>query len=119
MRERCEKATEGPWVLGKETSIDGIFPLVWPGVPGAPVCRFDRVGAPEKDLNDATFITHTRTDLPRVLEELAEIKGLIIEDNAILDAFATVRQLTTDVGNRGHIRRRQIAERLRELTEGW
>ena len=69
---RTEKATKGPWKRGRTSyNNDPTFamkaPLVWPGSYGAPICNFDRPGAPEKDWADMEFIVSAREDVPALV----------------------------------------------------
>jgi len=82
MRERCDKATAGPWSvehrMGASEFSDDVAGF-----------GLDVVGPPEADVRgqferaaDAQFIAHSRTDLPRCLaliDSQAELLNYILE----------------------------------------
>ena len=68
IRQRCERATKGPWtVVVREISSD----------PNEDHERFVQFGDPEEDSSlpkeaDAEFIAHAREDIPTLLDALEQ-----------------------------------------------
>ena len=71
IRARCEKATPGPWIVVKhlDGDIDVYLSETCTLCMGTPT-----PGQETAQLADATFIAHTRTDLPRLLARLEEMQ---------------------------------------------
>jgi len=68
VKARSEAATEGPWALHEDMAVEDCeWPdhLIGPRLgPSVAHCYTDS----EKDLNNANFIAHARTDVPVLLE---------------------------------------------------
>ena len=81
IRERCEKATPGPWhpdkypeyIWGPKAQMVGDFQAE-DLLPGA-VMRMRGVGAKLPIKENADFIAHARTDIPKLLAEIDRLKG--------------------------------------------
>jgi hypothetical protein len=90
IRQRAEKATPGPW------EFDGVFycgefPYYIDLITGA-----GDIGV-RHNKDDATFIAHARTDIPALLDHIAELeaelaclKDALIEINELSDEFFNV-----------------------------
>lgn len=75
IRERCEKATRGPWISFIE------------GRDHTSGCSFIRTSGADIELtgastDDQDFIAHARQDIPALIEEICRLKR-IMEDNNI------------------------------------
>jgi hypothetical protein len=84
IRQRCEKATPGPWCVGKGVYSDLI----------------DTVGDPHRGLiasvddedcdvhreaaHNRRFIAHARTDIPALLDEVGILRGALYRACALL-----------------------------------
>jgi hypothetical protein len=77
IRQRAENATPGPWETGDgyEQSSRGNY--VWSVENGVIVCAEQDGTDCVLDTNDATFIAHARTDIPALLEHIAELEAEI------------------------------------------
>lgn len=64
IRERCEKATQGPWV------VDGTNAVVW-GPDAQIIFVLDANGDPDND----EFAAHAREDIPRLLDEIETLRA--------------------------------------------
>ena len=73
IRARCEKATPGRW-----ESTDGV---VWIPVQVGDE-EWEQQKIADSNTHDATFIAHARTDLPRLLARLEEMRGVLITARA-------------------------------------
>lgn len=78
IRQRAEKATEGPWFnteyhVATKPNIRGGYPS-----DSASVCEIND-GEYIENLNmaDAEFIAHARQDIPDLLSEVERLKGLV------------------------------------------
>jgi hypothetical protein len=79
IRERCDKATPGPWRVGnntitdrhhgEESVVDDIRVIVRREVYGGP--------ADGQTYADIRFIAHTRQDVPALLDYVAELEAKI------------------------------------------
>ena len=67
IRERVEKATEGPWRIGKQ-SPNGLNNI---GTMGG------LLTAQTTNENDAVFIAHAREDIPKLLAEIERLREAI------------------------------------------
>lgn len=78
IRDRCARATPGPWVAIRESDVLGTL--------GGPVCRMDAdeavvVGTPtdcgptHDAADDAQFIAQARTDVERLLDLVERLAG--------------------------------------------
>ncbi|MCC2547683.1 DUF551 domain-containing protein [Hymenobacter sp. BT175] len=66
-----QAATPGPWHIGRWRQGNQEWaPTVTPEVHGAPICRFDRHGRPDKDTADSAFIAAARSFIPKALAAL-------------------------------------------------
>ncbi len=81
IRERCEKATTGPWEvydscswrrIGRECAYYGYQEILWPS-NSASDGHPDISGVNRKD--DLDFIVNARTDIPYLLERVARLEG--------------------------------------------
>lgn len=86
IKARAEAATPGPWEVEKDSDIEDIDfgPIVdWPwriwGPDQAPLIDFS--GGCDVRSEDAEFIAHVRTDIPRLLLEIENLQA----KNAKLD----------------------------------
>lgn len=75
IKERCEKATKGPWISFVE------------GRDHTSGCSFIRTSGNDIELtgastDDQDFIAHARQDIPALIEEICRLKR-IMEDNNI------------------------------------
>jgi hypothetical protein len=68
IRERASKAIEGPWEYFRDTFEPAVHSKLEDGCQGKPVCRLRCWSGVESWCN-AEFIAHSRTDIPRLLEE--------------------------------------------------
>ncbi len=87
IRERCEKATEGPWEWSGPTPNElskGVNRCYVHRVPGCggdniPPEKFfisiQSVGTQERDYADASFIAHVRQDIPALLSEVDRLNS--------------------------------------------
>lgn len=69
IKERCEKATKGPW---KHTNINSVHG------PKSLVCQdYDAEDEKEEERqdNDFRFIAHARTDIPDLIAEIERMRG--------------------------------------------
>jgi hypothetical protein len=84
LRALAEKATPGPWSLGRSTASDGDndwHPQIWPAI-GAPIASSDgrasgRPGAPEKDAADFAYIVAACNALPALLDRLDKAEAAL------------------------------------------
>ena len=78
IRERAEAATEEPWV--KWVSGPEVFSGVTKNEPGSisheeQICRLDDFMRDASQVDDdARFIAHARTDIPRLLDEVERLR---------------------------------------------
>lgn len=86
IKARAEAATPGPWEVEKDSDVKDIDfgPILdWPwriwGPDQAPLIDFS--GGCDVRSEDAEFIAHARTDIPRLLEEITSLQA----KNAKLD----------------------------------
>jgi hypothetical protein len=90
IEKRAEAATPGPWWLF--TAGDGITEVDANGKDAIPVCKwtgFDDARRSHKEHRaNAAFIAASRTDIPRLLKEIARLRG--IEERA--------KALVADIG---------------------
>ena len=71
---RVERATKGPWKVCPDENAPEGMPLVClgpPGEHGGPVCS-----QPLTE-EDAVFIAHARTDIPRLVEAVALLEAAL------------------------------------------
>jgi hypothetical protein len=77
IEDRCRRATPGGWMACKEHPD---FPVI-----GSPVCYMDEdetiavgqggdFGPTNNPMDDAQFIAHARTDVPRLLKEVRRLR---------------------------------------------
>lgn len=66
IRQRAENATPGPWQIA--TTTDGAYALDTDDMI---------IAATIERTEDATFIAHARTDIPALLDHIAELETLI------------------------------------------
>jgi hypothetical protein len=89
--DRCRRATPGPWVACRDHSVIG-------GI-GGPICQMDEDDAivvgqagdwgPSNDpWDDAEFIAHARSDVPRLLAEVQRVRMELAGYRARLEANA-------------------------------
>lgn len=76
IKERCERATEGPWISFVE------------GRDHTSGCSFIRTAGNDIELtgastDDQDFIAHARQDVPALIEEICRLRK-IMDDNCIL-----------------------------------
>lgn len=69
IKERCEKATPGPW--GLDTWKNNLMVIATAN------CKI--VVASRMQIRDAEFIAHAREDIPKLLREIEELKKQIEE----------------------------------------
>jgi len=87
MRLRAEKATPGPWRVGEELADadfaddedsqgahTGIHAETWLALASIPTAWREGGEIPEGKAN-AAFIAHARTDMPRLLDEIAALRA--------------------------------------------
>lgn len=75
IRERVEKATAGPWQIGKQSpnglnnvgTMDGLLT------------------AQTTDESNASFIAHAREDIPKLLAEIERLRGRLEYAQAVVD----------------------------------
>ncbi len=69
IRERCDAATPGPWVGDEYEMLAPKAPVIHPG-------KIKIVWADDYHMNewDAAFISFAREDIPRLLDEVADLK---------------------------------------------
>lgn len=82
IKQRCEAATEGPWIIqgrrgGKETSI-----YYQPGPSQTPfhICgmtQLSRYQTRDRRYKNFKFISHARTDIPKLLAEIQRLQKLV------------------------------------------
>lgn len=91
IRERVEKATEGPWTEGTfREHVPAIAHerngLLVGHPKGAPICEMiQRPGLPEAEEADCDFIAHARTDVPALLDSNAALRGEVERLRAVLE----------------------------------
>jgi hypothetical protein len=68
-RERCEKATAGPWT--------DYLPFEAGSMPGSQYCQGCYIIEWDDKEADLPFIAHARTDLPAALGEIERLRGLL------------------------------------------
>jgi hypothetical protein len=73
IEKRAEAATPGLWFSNAGMLVD----VAAPGKAndGQNVCRMPG-GAGSRSSHDADFIAHARTDIPRLLKEIARLRGI-------------------------------------------
>lgn len=89
-RERCEKATAGPWMFDpwkEKTATHEADKFTWVNGPDEPI--FGTAGRAR--IPDAVFVAHARTDLPLALAELEA------QDATIASQAAEIERLETEV----------------------
>lgn len=86
MLARCEKATPGPWAsMGKVTCGKGCINHCWhtfdvqadilpPMGESGPVAI-----AAQKEFDNAAFIAHARTDIPELLQAVADLRQQVAQ----------------------------------------
>ncbi|UTR05203.1 hypothetical protein MM326_13935 [Alkalihalobacillus sp. LMS6] len=97
IRERCEKATAGPWDICDGTSVYEVGEKVF----FAEVC--ETVRPP-----DANFVSHVREDVPRLLAEIEDLKSKVLVLRAHISANGAEARHTEKVV-------RALTEKLREI----
>lgn len=77
IRLRCEAATCGPWVSyveGRDHTSGSDFIMI-----GTGDSRGEDIELTGATTADQDFIAHARQDIPRLLEEIERLKGLLSE----------------------------------------
>lgn len=74
IKERCEKATEGPWISFVE------------GRDHTSGCSFIRTSGDDIELNGAStcdqdFIAHARQDVPALIDEIFRLRKILEDSN--------------------------------------
>ena len=103
MRERCDKATPGPWAV-RDEGREGI---------GIDQAGINNIGSDRFILNegangtraDLDFAAHAREDLPAAIAEIERLQGQLsmatglyhAEQRAVIKARAEIERLTADV----------------------
>jgi Ead/Ea22-like protein len=95
IRQRAENATPGPW---ETCEISKLSHAKWFGVLGGESDdSLIDIGVDTLNEADATFIAHARTDIPALLDyiaeleaELARLKDALIEISELSDEFFNV-----------------------------
>lgn len=93
IRQRCEAATPGPWVVAGRGSVDMLTgKRDW--------CQLERVMHPWKCFHrweDAEFAAHAREDIPNLLADRRELVGLLKEcEPYIVNDLAELGRMTGD-----------------------
>lgn len=83
IKNRADKASAGPWTAHP----DG---LVWAPRLGDPVSRSELA-------EDAVFIAHARTDLPRLVAEVERLQRLLAEPFPTSDGYEQMAAALTDM----------------------
>jgi hypothetical protein len=73
--ERCERATAGEWCIQWQFNIMGHDRLV--ANTGGSTSSVAQLEFHNQNIANADFIAHARTDLPAVVKELLEARGLL------------------------------------------
>lgn len=76
IRERVEKATDGPWIY---VPISDRLEYFIGGEGGN-----EAIAVEVFTKEDATFIAHARTDIPKLLAEIERLRGKLDEANSLL-----------------------------------
>lgn len=136
IRDRCKKATVGPWVVFRESDA-------W-GTIGMPVCRMDDDDAvvvghpydwgPTNSVEvDANFIAHARTDVPLLRDEIDRLRkevafgeyirllielhiAMAVEDETQADA---VREQMDRLGDLSSVSDRELTNKLSAALYLW
>ncbi|WZO97291.1 hypothetical protein EP7_004316 [Isosphaeraceae bacterium EP7] len=72
IKERCEKATPGPWMFDESLHVAAGFD---------PIFGWDGAGKTECKESDARFIAHAREDIPYLLARVAELEEFLAGAN--------------------------------------
>lgn len=72
VRERAKAATPGPWAVSYDEDVDTFGVVAEDDGPGD-VFIVEEMGQPGQ--HDAEFIAHARQDIPRLLDEIANLRG--------------------------------------------
>lgn len=95
LRQKAQYATPGPWVLGKWSRGEESGLLVCPTTHGAPICRFDRMGRPDKDAADCGYILAAQpTTVLSLLDENAALAAQVAAARLDHEYEQQVRQQT-------------------------
>jgi hypothetical protein len=82
IRQRAENATPGPW---ETCEISKLSHAKWFGVLGGDSDdSLIDIGVDTLNENDATFIAHARTDIPALLDHIAELEAELEKYRKIL-----------------------------------
>ena len=81
IRERCDKATPGPWSVDEESG-DVWVPSIWRSVAIIEDLDLPLVNPAA----DRAFIAAARTDMPDLLDEVERLRALVPDLNAALVA---------------------------------
>jgi hypothetical protein len=85
IRQRAENATPGPWEIA--TTTDGAYVLDTDDMI---------IAATIERTEDATFIAHARTDIPALLDHIAELEAELAR---LKDALIEISELTDEFFN--------------------
>lgn len=77
MQALVDAATPGPWGIGRWQHGNGPWAPIISVEIGAPVCRFDRHGRPDKDIADSAFIAAARTFVPAAIARIRQLEALL------------------------------------------
>ena len=77
IKQRCDKATKGPWISyveGRDHSSGSNFIMT-----GDENNRGDEIELIGGTIDDQEFIAHARQDIPRLINEIKRLKKLIVD----------------------------------------
>ena len=76
-RERCEKATPGPWKFGSSPAFKSTAFYVDDSLDDRMICECWEGDDNTAREADAQFIAHARTDLPLALNEIKRLRAVL------------------------------------------
>ena len=106
---RADAATEGPW---EKRTVNG-WGMVVSYSTDAMIQLVAEFRHKERDLNDAEFIAHARTDVPELVEAVRRRDAAL---RAVLDLEAEYA-LAAESGDPGHVRAANVATYIRRAVE--
>lgn len=112
IRKRCDKATPGPWVMAQQLPTSPSM-TIWAGDGDIPVCDLSChvLRGAEECILDGNFIRQAITDIPLLLDEVAEKNARLDE----LESLIHVMSIDSTALQAGaEIERGSIVKLLRE-----